>query len=94
MFFKLTCIDEKLKMKNKFKIDSNISKAETLPSFFYKNLEIFQDLKSKIFLKSWQYIGDDDFLLTYGDGLSDLDISESVDFHKRHGKKITICTAT
>ena len=49
-------------MKNKFKIDSDISKAETLPSFFYKNLEIFEDLKSKIFLKSWQYIGDDDLI--------------------------------
>ena len=49
-------------MKNKFKIDSDISKAETLPSFFYKSLEIFEDLKSKIFLKSWQYIGDDDLI--------------------------------
>ena len=36
------------------------------------------------------YIGDDDFLLTYGDGLSDVDISKTVEFHKNHGKNITM----
>ena len=36
------------------------------------------------------YIGDDDFLLTYGDGLSDLDIAKTVEFHKSHGKNITM----
>ena len=29
-------------MKKKIIINSDISKAETLPSFFYKNLEIFE----------------------------------------------------
>jgi glucose-1-phosphate cytidylyltransferase len=36
------------------------------------------------------YIGDDDFLLTYGDGLSDVDIAKTVEFHKNHGKYITM----
>jgi glucose-1-phosphate cytidylyltransferase len=36
------------------------------------------------------YIGDDDFLLTYGDGLSDVDIAKTVAFHKSHGKNITM----
>ena len=36
------------------------------------------------------YIGDDDFLLTYGDGLSDVDIEKTVKFHKKHGKNITM----
>jgi glucose-1-phosphate cytidylyltransferase len=36
------------------------------------------------------YIGDDDFLLTYGDGLSDVDIAKSVEFHKSHEKYITM----
>ena len=36
------------------------------------------------------YIGDEDFLLTYGDGLSDVDIAKTVKFHKSHGKKITM----
>jgi glucose-1-phosphate cytidylyltransferase len=36
------------------------------------------------------YIGNDDFLLTYGDGLSDVDISKTVEFHKSHGKNVTM----
>ncbi|MDB0021065.1 glucose-1-phosphate cytidylyltransferase [Candidatus Pseudothioglobus singularis] len=36
------------------------------------------------------YVGENDFMLTYGDGLSDLDISKSLEFHKLHGKKITM----
>lgn len=36
------------------------------------------------------YIGGEDFLLTYGDGLSDVDIAKTVDFHKSHGKHITM----
>ena len=38
------------------------------------------------------YIGDDEnFLLTYGDGVSDVNISALIEFHKSHGK---ICTLT
>ncbi len=33
-----------------------------------------------------QYVGDEPFLLTYGDGVCDLNISELVEFHKSHGK--------
>ncbi len=40
-----------------------------------------------------KYIGDEPFLLTYGDGVSDVDISAQVKFHKEHGKYCTI-TAT
>jgi glucose-1-phosphate cytidylyltransferase len=36
------------------------------------------------------YIGGDDFLLTYGDGLSDVDIAKTVEFHNSHGKNITM----
>ena len=36
------------------------------------------------------YIGNEPFLLTYGDGVSDIDISSLVDFHKKHGKLMTI----
>ncbi len=32
------------------------------------------------------YIGDETFLLTYGDGLCDMDIGTLVDFHRSHGK--------
>ena len=36
------------------------------------------------------YIKDEPFLLTYGDGLSDINIDELVKFHKSHGKMITV----
>lgn len=36
------------------------------------------------------YIGDEDFLLTYGDGLSDVDLNELIKFHKKRGKTATI----
>ena len=36
------------------------------------------------------YLGEEPFMLTYGDGVSDINISELVNFHKSHGKRITI----
>jgi len=36
------------------------------------------------------YIGNEPFLLTYGDGVSDIDIHKLIAFHKKHGKAITI----
>jgi glucose-1-phosphate cytidylyltransferase len=35
-------------------------------------------------------IGNEPFLLTYGDGVADINISELVNFHKSHGKLITM----
>src|SRR5205814_2248432 len=37
-----------------------------------------------------EYIRDDTFMLTYGDGVSDVDIAKLVEFHKSHGKLATI----
>jgi glucose-1-phosphate cytidylyltransferase len=34
--------------------------------------------------------GDDAFCMTYGDGVSDLDITEAIAFHHGHGKQMTI----
>jgi len=37
------------------------------------------------------YLKDEDlFCFTYGDGVSDVDISKSIDFHKQHGKLATV----
>lgn len=36
------------------------------------------------------YIGDETFCMTYGDGLSDVDITKEVAFHQTHGKKATL----
>ena len=35
-------------------------------------------------------LGEEDFCLTYGDGLSDVDISATIAFHKAHGKQATV----
>jgi len=36
------------------------------------------------------YIGNEPFMLTYGDGVGDIDITQLVEFHKIHGKFITM----
>jgi glucose-1-phosphate cytidylyltransferase len=36
------------------------------------------------------FIGDETFLLTYGDGLSNIDIDSLLKFHKSHGKLVTV----
>lgn len=37
-----------------------------------------------------KHIGNEPFLLTYGDGVSDVDIASAVKFHNEHGKLITM----
>jgi glucose-1-phosphate cytidylyltransferase len=37
-----------------------------------------------------RYVGDEPFMLTYGDGVSDIDVSKLADFHKSHGKIATL----
>lgn len=37
-----------------------------------------------------KYIGNEDFMLTYGDGVSDVDIDALINFHKSHGKILTV----
>lgn len=39
-------------------------------------------------LRDW--IGQETFMLTYGDGLANINISDLVAFHRRHGKKATV----
>lgn len=39
-----------------------------------------------------KYIGDEEFMLTYGDGLSNVKLDELVKFHKEHKKIATITT--
>lgn len=38
------------------------------------------------------YIGGEPFLMTYGDGVSDIPINKLVEFHKSHGRLATIST--
>ena len=37
-----------------------------------------------------KYLGNEPFLLTYGDGVSDVDVTKLIEFHKAHGKLATL----
>lgn len=39
-----------------------------------------------------KYVGNETFLMTYGDGVCDVDISKLVNFHRAHGKVATLTT--
>lgn len=39
------------------------------------------------------FVGHEPFMLTYGDGVSDININELTDFHKSHGKAMTMMSA-
>ena len=41
-------------------------------------------------LRAKKYVGNEPFMLTYGDGVSDVNIKELVEFHKAHGKIATM----
>ena len=37
-----------------------------------------------------KYVGDEEFMLTYGDGVGDVDINKLLEFHQSHGKVLTV----
>lgn len=39
-----------------------------------------------------KYVGNETFMMTYGDGVCDVNIADLVRFHKSHGKKATLTT--
>ena len=43
--------------------------------------------------RAQQIIGDERFMLTYGDGVSNVNIKELVAFHESHGKALTVTSA-
>lgn len=43
--------------------------------------------------KAEEFIGDKPFMLTYGDGVANIDINKLVKFHKSHGKAMTMTSA-
>lgn len=67
---------------NERKLDWNVNLIDTgLESLTAKRLRILK-----------KYIGNNKFLLTYGDGLSNIDINKLIEFHNSH-KKIATVTA-
>ena len=47
-------------------------------------------LKGARLKKVEQYITDESFMMSYGDGIGDVDINALVAFHKSHGKMVTV----
>lgn len=47
-------------MSLNFEINPDITKASTLDSSFYQSDEVFRAVREQIFLRSWQWIGDDE----------------------------------
>ena len=43
--------------------------------------------------RAQEFIGDEPFMLTYGDGVANIDIKNLVEFHKAHGKSMTMTSA-
>ena len=43
--------------------------------------------------KAKEHIGNKPFMLTYGDGVADIDIQETLAFHQQHGKLMTMTSA-
>jgi glucose-1-phosphate cytidylyltransferase len=43
--------------------------------------------------RAQDFVGDEPFMLTYGDGVADINIEKLVKFHKSHGKAMTITSA-
>lgn len=41
-----------------------------------------------------KYVGDESFFLTYGDAVSDVNIKKLLQFHKEHGKCVTLTTVS
>lgn len=73
-----------------------------IKKFFWKNAKRFSDCEIKIFdtgihtltgsriLKAKKFINEKNFLVTYGDGISDIDINKLIKFHKKNSKVATI----
>lgn len=73
---------------NSNKLDIHFSDAE---SFRVTLIDTGLNTKTAGRLKRIQkYIGDEDFMLTYGDGVADVDINQLIEFHQAHGKIATL----
>lgn len=46
----------------RFHVDPDITLAATLPASFYRDPQIFEELKENVFMKSWQWLGQSDHL--------------------------------
>jgi len=74
---------------NSIEVDSNVKENWKI-SIIDTGLETNTAGRIK---KVAKYIPEDDFLLTYGDGVGDVNIRKSIEFHKGHKKLVTMTAA-
>jgi len=78
--FTVDLLDDKISIHHQDVVDWRVSLVETgLNSMTGGRVKRMQD-----------FIGNETFLLTYGDGVANIDIDELVNFHKGHGKMVTV----
>jgi glucose-1-phosphate cytidylyltransferase len=78
--FTVDLLDDKITIHHQDVVDWRVSLVETgLNSMTGGRVKRMQD-----------FIGNETFLLTYGDGVANIDIDELVNFHKGHGKMVTV----
>lgn len=81
---------------NDFSINLGSKKIESLSIHDESNWKVLlintglHALKGARIKRVEQYLDDDLTLGTYGDGVADIDINKLIDFHKSHGKILTI----
>jgi len=44
-------------MKRRYEIDEDIRRAATLPGEFYRDVEVYEALRERVFARSWQWVG-------------------------------------
>jgi glucose-1-phosphate cytidylyltransferase len=78
--FTIDLLDDQITVHHQDVVDWRVSLIDTgLNSMTGGRVKRMQD-----------FIGNETFLLTYGDGVADIDIDELVNFHKSHGKMVTV----
>ncbi len=78
--FTINLEDGKLQINSAENLDWNVTLVNT-------GLETMTGGRVK---RLQSFIGDQPFMLTYGDGVSDIDIDDLLKFHKSHGKLVTL----
>ena len=73
--------------KNNITFHSNHDESNWCVTLVDTGLEAMTGARIK---KIQKYVGDEDFMLTYGDGLGDIDINQLVAFHNNQGRTLTV----
>jgi glucose-1-phosphate cytidylyltransferase len=78
--FTLNLSNGRLKIHNAHDLDWNVTLVDTKPD----------SMTGGRVKRMKPYIDEEPFLLTYGDGVADVDVDSLVKFHKSHGKMVTV----